>query len=134
MTSFLYHLQLNIDFINLPFYQNLLTLLGWEVIFSGENICGFHSKTTGDLWFAQKTNDQSNNYDANGLNHIGLRVEKQTEVDEISSFLSKNAISALFDTPRHRPEFSEPQKNTYYQIMFESPDKILFEIVYIGKK
>ena len=37
----------------------------------------------------------------------------------------------LFETPRYRPDFSS-EPNTYYQIMFESPDRILFEIVYVG--
>jgi hypothetical protein len=38
----------------------------------------------------------------------------------------------LFDTPRHRPDFSQSPDHTYYQIMFESPDRILFEVVYTG--
>ncbi len=40
----------------------------------------------------------------------------------------------LFGTPKHRVEFADSPKETYYQIMFESPDKILFEIVYKGEK
>jgi hypothetical protein len=39
----------------------------------------------------------------------------------------------LFETPRHRPEFSS-EDSTYYQIMFESPDRILLEFVYTGPK
>ena len=37
-------------------------------------------------------------------------------------------------TPRHRPEFSASEHDTYYQIMFESPDRVLFEVVYEGPK
>ena len=40
----------------------------------------------------------------------------------------------LFETPRHRPEFAESDGHTYYQVMFASPDGILFEIVYVGPK
>jgi hypothetical protein len=34
----------------------------------------------------------------------------------------------------HRPEFSMSTEETYYQVMFESPDRILFEVVYTGTK
>ncbi len=37
-------------------------------------------------------------------------------------------------TPRHRPEFSQGPDQTYYQVMFESPDRVLFEVVYTGPK
>ena len=43
-------------------------------------------------------------------------------------------VQPLFDTPRHRPEFRDDPKETYYQVMFESPDKVLFEVVYSGLK
>jgi hypothetical protein len=48
-------------------------------------------------------------------------------------WLKESGIPHLFETPRHRPEFSEGD-NTYYQVMFESPDRILFEVVYTGPK
>jgi hypothetical protein len=48
--------------------------------------------------------------------------------------LQQHGIQALFDTPRHRPEFCSSPDNTYYQVMFESPDRILFEVVYTGPK
>ena len=56
------------------------------------------------------------------------------DVDEAVTFLLAKNIPALFDTPRHRPEFSIGPDDTYYQVMFETPDKILIEIVYIGPK
>lgn len=40
----------------------------------------------------------------------------------------------IFDTPRHRPEFASNESETYYQIIFETPDKVQVEIVYIGAK
>ncbi len=48
------------------------------------------------------------------------------------NYLRERNIPPLFDTPRHRPEFAMNEEYTYYQVMFESPDRILFEIVYMG--
>jgi len=67
------------------------------------------------------------------MNHLGIQTTTQSEVDETVAYLQDKGITALFETPRHRPEFSSPG-NTYYQVMFESPDRILFEVVYIGPK
>jgi predicted lactoylglutathione lyase len=59
-------------------------------------------------------------------------VESQNEVDQMVAYLRERNIAPLFETPRHRPEFSQDAEHTYYQVMFESPDRILFEIVYMG--
>jgi catechol 2,3-dioxygenase-like lactoylglutathione lyase family enzyme len=65
------------------------------------------------------------------MNHLGIAVETQANVDETVAYLNQHAIPALFETPRHRAEFSSPGK-TYYQVMFETPDHILIEVVYTG--
>jgi hypothetical protein len=62
-----------------------------------------------------------------------VSVEKQSDVDETVTYLKAHGVPVLFETPRHRAEFSGGG-NTYYQVMFESPDKILFEVVYTGPK
>ncbi|MDO9120413.1 MAG: hypothetical protein Q7U31_01420, partial [Anaerolineaceae bacterium] len=74
-----------------------------------------------------------NDYDGIGMNHLGVSVEKQSDVDETVEYLKAKGVTALFETPRHRSEFSG-EGSTYYQVMFESPDKILFEVVYTGPK
>ena len=53
-------------------------------------------------------------------------------MDEVSAQLVARGVKMLFETPRHRPEFSMSPEETYYQIMFESPDRILWEVVYTG--
>jgi len=68
------------------------------------------------------------------VNHIAVRTEEQKDVDTAAAFLKRSSVPALFDTPRHRPEFAEGEGQTYYQVMFASPDHILFEVVYIGPK
>lgn len=133
MNSYLYHLQINIDFKNLSFYKELLKFMGWSVIFESEDTAGYKGVTNGDLWFLQTEINEFGNYDTKGVNHIALRVNEITDVDKVKEYLNKNNIVMLFDTPKHRPEFAS-EGETYYQIMFESPDKILFEVVYVGTK
>ena len=67
-----------------------------------------------------------------GLNHLAFGVDSVADVDNAAEWLTERGIEHLFGTPRHRPEFSSDDKTTYYQVMFESPDKLLFEIVYTG--
>ncbi len=133
MNSYLYHLQLNINFDNLDFYKGLMEFMGWNVIFEIDTVIGYKNKTNGDLWFVKSENLEHTNYDSIGVNHISLRVDEISNVDEIKNYLETNNTQMLFNTPKHRPEFSHKPDQTYYQIMFESPDKILFEIVYIGE-
>ena len=108
--------------------------LGWSVIMEDKDFAGYKSKSNGDLWFVKSTKDKNNDYDNYGVNHIALRVENQDDVDAVAKYLQKKGTKMLFSTPCHRPEFSASEKETYYQIMFESPDRVLFEIVYIGPK
>ena len=133
MKSFLYHLQFNIDFSNISFYKDLMSFLGWSVIFADESAAGFKSGTNGDVWFIKNETKKQNDHGNIGVSHTSIRVEKQKDVDEVIGFLKEKNVPCLFSTPRHRPEFSSPGQ-TYYQIMFESPDRILLEIVYIGKQ
>lgn len=134
MKSYFYHLQINIDFQNIAFYKGLMEFMGWNVIFEEDEVIGYKSGTNGDLWFVQANHNQTSDYDTTGVNHISIRVEKMSDIDEAKSYLEENNVKMLFDIPRHRPEFTSKDNETYYQIMFESPDKILLEIVYIGSK
>jgi catechol-2,3-dioxygenase len=135
MKSHFYHTQINVDYAKHgQFYKELMTLLGWSEIFSETNMAGYKSGTTGDIWFVDAEHKEINHYDNIGVSHIAIRVEKQSDVDEVVSFLTSKNIPGLFETPRHRPEFSMSEKETYYQVIFESPDKIQIEVVYVGVK
>lgn len=134
MKSTFYHLQINIDFANVSFYKNLMSTLGWTGIFEDKDVVGFTSGSSGDLWFLESDSKETADYDARGVNHVAIKVEKSEDVDEIVTFLKDQNISMLFDTPKHRAEFASSEDQTYYQVMFESPDKVLFEIVYVGAK
>ncbi|MCA9381278.1 hypothetical protein KC678_03365 [Candidatus Dojkabacteria bacterium] len=133
MNSHFYHIQFNIDFSkNITFYKELMNFLGWSIIFETEDTIGYKSDVSGDIWFVDSEKEGTQDYDEKGFNHFAIKVEEQKDIDEIVQFLEEKNRSTLFDTPRYRPEFVDSEEETYYQVMFESPDKILFEIVYIG--
>ncbi len=133
MKSTLNHLQINIDFKNLSFYKELMSFLGWSIIIEADEVVGYTSGAQCDVWYFRTDNAEEANSDRRGVSHIGFEVEHQLDVDEVTEFLSKYVIKPLYDTPRHRPEFSEAPK-TYYQVMFETPDKVLMEVLYLGEK
>lgn len=135
MKTSLYHLQLNADLkANKDFYTSLFKLIDWEVIFEDPNLVGFKSENEVSVWLVHTDSKHHQNYDHLGLNHIALQVDELTDVDRIQKHLEERDITMLFGTPKHRPEFATSPEDTYYQIMFETPDRILFEVVYIGKK
>jgi catechol 2,3-dioxygenase-like lactoylglutathione lyase family enzyme len=127
------HIQFNVQPANLPFYKDLLTFLGWPVIFEGEGFVGLGGPG-GSLWFIGYVKPVSNDYDGPGMNHIALGAASQADVDTVVAYLADRGVPALFETPRHRPEFAHGPDQTYYQVMFESPDRILWEVVYTGPK
>ena len=131
MQSHLGHLVFGVQPANMPFYKDLFTFLGWSTIYDSPDMCGFGDKNHVSLWFGAATKAGHNDYDAPGVNHIAIGTATQADVDAAAAHLRTKGIAMLFETPRHRPDFMPPPQ-TYYQIMFESPDQILFEVVYTG--
>ncbi len=125
------HIQLNVNAENLPFYKELFAFVGWKTLNENATVLGVGGADA-SLWFIGNANDSKNDYDGKGMNHLALHVENQDEIDQIAEYLQERDIPLLFETPRHRPEFSEDANHTYYQVMFETPDKILIEVVYMG--
>lgn len=134
MQTTLAHLQVNIDSANMGFYKELLGFLGWHTIYEGEGMLGVSAANDASLWFVPKLKHAGNDYDGPGTNHIGIGAQSQADVDAAATYLKEHGVTALFETPRHRPEFAGSEDTTYYQVMFESPDRVLFEIVYTGPK
>ena len=132
MKSHLNHIQTNIDGSSRNFYKELFTLLGWDNWHEDDSIVGYGVEGRGSVWFMSVAGKNITDYDQRGVNHIGIRADEQKNVDEVVEFLKQKNIPALFETPRHRPEFAEDEGQTYYQAMFTSPDNILFEVMYIG--
>jgi len=134
MQSKLGHLQFGIDGKNRAFYRDLFTCLGWKIMYDVEDMLAVVDSNHVSLWFTNATKQAANDYDGPGLNHLAIHTATQADVDQAAAFLSEHGIAHLFETPRHRPEFSQEPNSTYYQVMFETPDHILGEVVYIGPK
>ena len=128
------HIQFNVRDENLSFYRELLTFLGWQLIAEMPGMIGFGSDEGQSLWFGSHVKAVANDYDGPGMNHLAFAAASVADADEAVAWLRAHGVAALFDTPRHRPEFAYDEQSTYYQVMFETPDRILFEIVYIGPK
>ena len=125
------HIQVNVNPANLSFYKEMMVFLGWDTIYADETMLGVAHRGPG-VWFTPLMKDAANDYDGPGMNHLSIGTATQADVDAAAEFLVGKGIAMLFDTPRHRPDFARSEQHTYYQIMFESPDRILFEIVYEG--
>jgi catechol 2,3-dioxygenase-like lactoylglutathione lyase family enzyme len=135
MQTYIGHIQFNIHSANLAFYKDLATFLGWQTIYDDPYMLGVAGSGDSSLWFAAfATKEVENDYDGPGMNHFGFGATSQADVDAVAAYLSERGVALLFDTPRHRPEFAQDDNHTYYQVMFESPDRILFEVVYIGPR
>lgn len=135
MKSSFYHMQVNVDFDkNHGFYKELMEFLGWEIIFETKGMVGFKSGQNGDIWFIDSKKKEIMDYDMIGVNHVAIKVDTQENLDKCIKFLESKGIKGIFDTPKHRPEFVHSPDETYYQIIFETPDKAQFELVYAGKK
>jgi catechol 2,3-dioxygenase-like lactoylglutathione lyase family enzyme len=134
MQTSLYHLQINVHPENLQFYRDVMSFLGWTTLMDQDQFFGTAASNGASLWFIGELKDTANDYDGPGVNHIGIGAQSQADVDATVAYLAGRGVPALFETPRHRPEFSQGPDQTYYQVMFESPDRVLFEVVYTGPK
>ncbi len=126
------HIVLNIHSENMLFYKEFFKFLEWEVLRDQPNKFGVGDDQKTGLWFTSPAKTVKNDYDGPGTNHIAIIVDTQEYVAKVHKYLQIHNIQTLFDTPRHRPEFCHIPDQTYYQIMFESPDNILFEVYYKG--
>jgi catechol 2,3-dioxygenase-like lactoylglutathione lyase family enzyme len=128
------HIQVNVNADNVPFYKDLMTFLGWRVIAEDDGFLGVLGGNNASLWFAGGAKAVDNDYDGPGINHLAIGTAAQGDVDAAAEYLRGKGVELLFDTPQHRPDFAGDGPNTYYQVMFESPDHILWEVVYTGPK
>lgn len=134
MNTTIGHMQVNVEAANIPFYKDLLSFLGWSTLHEAEGMIGLGDGQGCSLWFIGYVKpDVTNDYDGPGINHIAFHTKIQAEVDATAEYLRAHQVELLFNTPQHRPEFSD-ENNTYYQVMFETPDRLLLEVVYMGPK
>jgi catechol 2,3-dioxygenase-like lactoylglutathione lyase family enzyme len=135
------HLQYFVRPENMQFYRDLFAFLGWETLWDGDvseardgSLPMFGAGGAASVWFVGQVKPVQNDYDGPGLNHFAIGTETQADVDTTADYLRERGVELRFETPRHRPEFASGEGNTYYQVMFASPDNLLFEVVYTGPK
>ena len=121
MQSHIGHIQFNVEAANLPFYRDLTAFLGWRTLHDADGFIGVADEGGTSLWFIGYVKPVSNDYDGPGMNHLAFSVPSPADVDAAATFLAAHGVPALFETPRHRPEFSQGPDHTYYQVMFETP-------------
>ena len=85
MQSYWNHLQINIEPTHRAFYKDLLTLLGWSPWHEDENMLGMGVEGKGSFWFSSAPGKHESDYDQLGVNHIGVRVEEQKDVDAVAA-------------------------------------------------
>src|SRR5688572_8400825 len=134
MHTYVDHIAFSVRPANVSFYRDLLTFLGWRLMYDSREVFGVSNGRETSLHFGPVTLDVANEYDGPGMNHLGIRTATQADVDAAAAYLAERGVEMLFETPRHRPDLAGNEDRTYYQIMFETPDRILIEIVYMGPK
>lgn len=138
MASWLHHVLFRIDMANVPWYRDLFAALGWRLVRETDDVLGVVGENGELLEFTGPYHPEvTNDYDGKGLNHIAIAVESVAEVDAFVVWMAGHGIAPLFDTPRHRPEFaaySTAPDGDYYHVMFESPDSLLLEVLYVGPR
>jgi catechol 2,3-dioxygenase-like lactoylglutathione lyase family enzyme len=128
------HLVFHIDPENAGFYKDLFDFLGWKSIYDEEGVFGVTDGGECTLWFEGEANGAQNDYDGAGLNHLAIITENQADVDRAATYLRGKGVALLFGTPCNRPDHADTENHLYYSAMFESPDRILLEVVYTGPK
>lgn len=134
MQSHVSHLQFNMEPANKGFYAELFAFLGWHTLYEEDGVIGVGNGGPTSLWFVGATSDAKNDHDAPGMNHLGIGVATQADVDAAVVYLHSKGVELLYGTPCNRPEYTSGEDDLYYSAMFDSPDKILMEIVYTGPK
>lgn len=116
--------------VSFPFYKELLTYLGYEVIDDDGVHLGM-SNGFMDIWLREVSEEfQANGYHRKnvGVNHFAFSVSEKEDVDKFyREFLVPREIKVLYGSPKLFPEYSEK----YYAVFFEDPDRIKLEVVFL---
>src|SRR5690606_30937960 len=78
------HMQINVDPVNLGFYQDLMATLGWRITYAGKEGVEAETDDGADLWFQAGAKDVTNDYDGPGVNHMAFGAASTTDVDAVA--------------------------------------------------
>ena len=132
MKNFLEHMSINVSNPekSFPFYKDLFSFLGYEIIRDKEDGISVTKKGSPDIWIDvtdPKYIPNGFHRKNTGLNHLAFKVESKEEVDRFyNEFIKPKNIKTLYETPK---VFLEYEPN-YYAVFFEDPDRIKIEVLY----
>jgi len=113
--------------------ESFMAHLGLKVERDADGVTA-HQDNGQNLWFSPTSLPQEErNWDTPGLNHFAFAAESPVIVDAAVEAIRDLGIEPLFGTPCERPEYSD-EVETYYSLMFATPDRFLFEVVYSGPR
>src|SRR3954468_24599928 len=93
------HVQININSANLGFYTDLLTFLGWQILYQDQTMIGAASAQDASVWFVGGAKEIVNDYDGRGMNHFAFGAERQEDVIATAAYLEERGIARPFETP-----------------------------------
>src|SRR5688572_26780242 len=125
--------------VAVPFYDNLLPLLGFSLTRRASAVIEEHEKhvvayehprlgftITSPL--TAFSGDTINRRKPGSLHHLAFRAQSRAEVDRLHSEL-KSIGATIVSPPREYPEYTPPG---YYAVFFKDPEGIKYEIVCTG--
>lgn len=114
-----------------PFWQELLTYLGFELMLDGNHFDASDGHSF--LCFSVTKPDYETpafHRKHTGLNHIAFTVKSTKDVDDfVKEYLEPRGIPALYGGAKPYPAYADG----YYAVYFEDPDRIKIEVAYDGK-
>lgn len=132
MQATLGHIGINLssEETSFPFWQELLTYLGFELMLDGNHF----DASDGHAFLCFSTTKPGYETPAfhrkhTGLNHVAFKLKSAGEVDAfVKGYLEPRGISPLYGGAKAYPEYAAD----YYAVYFEDPDRIKIEVAYAG--
>ena len=79
------HITFSVRPANVSFYRDLLTFLGWQLMYDSPETFGVSNGQQTSLDFGPVTTNVANDYDGPGMNHLGIPTATQAEAHNRSS-------------------------------------------------
>jgi glyoxylase I family protein len=112
-----------------PFYDAVLTFMGYEQVERNEEFTMWWSPPAGAILIGAASpdcmNKQHDRYSP-GLHHLAFNADNREQVDNLyQRLLEMNAT--ILDAPAEYPQYAEG----YYAVFFADPDGIKLELVHM---
>jgi len=129
MSSYLTHIQLSIDFSNLPYYKDLFKALGWHITKETKDTICLSANRECNIWLIEGERTERKSRDT--LNCISIKLDTQDDFDKILAYIQKKDIDLYSDFAAEPPKGVEFQKDEVTtSLVIKTPDGILLQIFY----